>query len=117
MAFLATMNSADVPALRWDPRSFINFSSMPTSLEIKNLFIKEELESLVVACDLMTDIHAVTVPEARLMEALEKMKEMEVDVLPVFSTDKDPRLVGMIERGRIGQALGREIIRRNREEA
>jgi CBS domain-containing protein len=84
-------------------------------LEIKNLFIMEGLESLVLACDLMTDIHAVTVPEARLMEALEKIKEVEVEVLPVVSTDKDHHLVGMIEQRRIRQALGREIICRSRE--
>ena len=85
-------------------------------LEIKNLFIKEGLESLVLACDLMTEIHAVTVPEARLSEALQKMKEMEVEVLPVVSADKDHQLVGMIEQRRIRQALGREIIRRHCEE-
>jgi CBS domain-containing protein len=74
------------------------------------------LENLVLACDLMTDIHAVTVAEARLTEALEKMKELEVEVLPVVSTDADHRLVGMIEHRRIRQALSREIIRRRREE-
>ena len=89
---------------------------MISFLEIKNLFIKEGLESLVLACDLMADIHDVTVPEARLMEALEKMKEVEVEVLPVVSTDKDHHLVGMIEQRRIRQALSREIIRRHRED-
>jgi len=89
---------------------------MISFLEIKNLFIIGGLENLVLACDLMTDIHAVTAPEARLTEALEKMKELEVEVLPVVSIDKDHRLVGMIEHRRIRQALGREIIRRRREE-
>jgi CBS domain-containing protein len=85
-------------------------------LEIKNLFIMEGLESLVLACDLMTDIHAVTVPEARLMEAMEKMKEVEVEVLPVVSTDEDHHLVGMIEQRRIQQVLSKEIISRRLEE-
>jgi CBS domain-containing protein/Kef-type K+ transport system membrane component KefB len=85
-------------------------------LEIKKLFMMGGLESLVLACDLMTDIHAVTAPEARLMEALEKMKEVEVEVLPVVSADKDHHLVGMIEQRRIRQVLSREIIRRTREE-
>ncbi len=85
-------------------------------LKIKNLFIMEGLENLVLACDLMADVLAVTVPEARLTEALEKMKEVDMEVLPVVSNDKDHHLVGMIEQRRIRQALGREIIRRNREE-
>jgi Kef-type K+ transport system membrane component KefB len=89
---------------------------MISFLEIKNMFIMEGLENLVLACDLMTDIHAVTMPEARLMEALEKMKAVEVEVLPVVSTDKDHHLVGMIEQRQIRQILGREIIRRRREE-
>lgn len=89
---------------------------MISFLEIKNLFIIGGLENLVLACDLMTDIHAVTVPEARLMEALEIMKELEVEVLPVVSSGADQRLVGMIEHRRIRQALSREIIRRRREE-
>jgi CBS domain-containing protein len=89
---------------------------MISFLEIKNLFITGGLENLVLACDLMTGIHAVTIPEARLTEALEKMKSAEVEVLPVVSADKDHHLVGMIEQGRIRQALRKEIIRNNREE-
>jgi Kef-type K+ transport system membrane component KefB/CBS domain-containing protein len=84
-------------------------------LEIKKLFVMEGLENLVLACDLMTGIHAVTMPEALLMEALEKMKEVEVDVLPVVSTDKDHHLVGMIEQRQIRQVFAREVIRRRRE--
>ena len=76
----------------------------------------EGLENLIVACDLMTDVPAVTVPESRLTEALKKMKEMEMKVLPVVSTNKDHHLVGMIEERKIRQALGREVIRRNQEE-
>jgi len=85
-------------------------------LEIKKLFMTAGLESLVLACDLMTDIHAETVPEARLAEALEKMKDVEVEALPVVSADKDHHLVGMVEQRRIRQVLSREIIRRTREE-
>lgn len=87
---------------------------MISFLEIKNLFVMEGLEGLeglVLACDLMGKIHAVTVPEARLVDALEKMKEEDVEFLPVVRTDKDLRLVGMIEERRIRQALNREIVR------
>jgi CBS domain-containing protein len=63
----------------------------------------------------MTDILAVTVPEARLIDALEKMKEVEVEVLPVVNADKDRHLVGMIEQRRIRQVISREIYRRTHE--
>jgi Kef-type K+ transport system membrane component KefB len=86
-------------------------------LEIKQMFMIGGLESLVLACDLMTDILAVTVPEARLIEALEKMNEVEVEVLPVVSADKDRHLVGMIEQRRIRQVISKEIFRRTHEEA
>lgn len=89
---------------------------MISFLEIKNLFLMGELENLVLACDLMTDIHAVIAPEARLTEALDKMKAMDVEVLPVVSLDNDHRLLGMIEHRQIRQALSREILRRRREE-
>jgi Kef-type K+ transport system membrane component KefB/CBS domain-containing protein len=85
-------------------------------LEIKQVFMTGGLESLVLACDLMTDILAVTVPEARLIEALEKMKEVEVEVLPVVSADKDRLLVGMIEERRILQIISKEIFRRTHED-
>ena len=65
----------------------------------------------------MTNILVVTVPEARLIEALEKMKEVEAEVLPVVSADKDRLLVGMIEQRRIRQVISREIFRRTHEEA
>jgi Kef-type K+ transport system membrane component KefB/CBS domain-containing protein len=84
--------------------------------EIKNLFIMEGLESLVLAYDLMEKIHTVTVPEAWLVDALEKMREEDMEVLPVVRADKDPYLVGIIELRRIQQALNREIILRRREE-
>ncbi len=89
---------------------------MISFLEIKNLFVIEGLESLVLASDLMEEIHAVTVPEARLVDALEKMREEGVEVLPVVSTYKDLHLVGMIEHGRIQQTLNKEIIQRRRED-
>jgi Kef-type K+ transport system membrane component KefB/CBS domain-containing protein len=85
-------------------------------LEIKQMFMTGGLENLVLACDLMTNIPAVTVPEARLIEALEKMKEVEAEVLPVVSADKDGRLVGMIEERRIRQVISKEIFRRTHEE-
>jgi CBS domain-containing protein len=58
----------------------------------------------------------VTVPEARLIDALEKMKEVEVEVLPVVSADKDRLLVGMIEERRILQIISKEIFRRTHED-
>ena len=85
-------------------------------LEIKQVFMTGGLESLVLACDLMTDILAVTVPEARLIDALEKMKEVEAEVLPVVSADKHRLLVGIIEQRRIRQVISREIFRRTHEE-
>ena len=90
---------------------------MISFLEIKNLFVMEGLENLVLACDLMGKIHAITVPEARLVDALDKMREENVEVLPVVSTDKEPQLLGMIEQRKIRLALNREIVRRRREEA
>ncbi len=89
---------------------------MISYLDIKNLYVIEGLESLVLASDLMEKIHASTVPQARLMDALEKMREVGVEVLPVVSTDKDPRLVGMIEHRKIQQTLNKEIIERRRED-
>ena len=41
---------------------------------------------------------------------------VEVEVLPVVSTDKDHHLVGMIEQRRIQQVLSKEIICRRLEE-
>ncbi len=89
---------------------------MISFLDIKKLFSVEGLERLILACDLMSDVLAVTVPEARLTDALAKMKEVDVEVLPVVSTGKDPHLVGMLEERRIRQTLSREIVRRRREE-
>ena len=73
-------------------------------LNIKNLFFMEGLENLVLASDLMTDVPAETVPGARLTEALEKMQEVDMEALPVVSSDKDHQLVGMIEQRKIRQA-------------
>jgi CBS domain-containing protein len=83
---------------------------MISFMEVKNLFVMEGLQNLILAYDLMEKIHAVTVPEERLVDALEKMRDEGVEVLPVVSTDKESQLVGMIEQRRIRKALQREII-------
>jgi Kef-type K+ transport system membrane component KefB/predicted transcriptional regulator len=86
-------------------------------LNIKNLFFMKGLENLILASDLMTDVLAETVPGARLTEAIDRMKAMEMEVLPVVSADEDHHLVGMIEQRKIRHALARklsaEIVRRN----
>lgn len=85
-------------------------------LEIKNLFFTEGLEYLLLAHDLMTEPPAVITPEARLDEAMEIMKEMEVEALPVVKNREDNELVGMIEQRVIQQTLRKEIIRRRTDE-
>lgn len=89
---------------------------MVSFLNVKNLYVMEGLEDLVLACDLMEKIHSVTTPEARLVDALEMMREEGVDVLPVVNEGKEPRLVGVIEQGKIRRALQREILLRKGEQ-
>lgn len=89
---------------------------MISFLEIKNLFILEGLGNLVLAHDLMSDPPAVTTPDVQLTDAIEKMKEINVDVLPVVSSSNGNRLLGILEQRRIQQTLSKEIIRRRQEE-
>ncbi len=91
-------------------------AGMISYLELKNLFFTEGLEYLVLACDLMIEPPAVITPDTRLTEAMETMKEMEAEVLPVVRTMEDNTLMGMIEQRKIQQALRKEIIRRRSDE-
>ena len=64
----------------------------------------------------MTDVPAMTMPEARLSDALEKMRKEDVAIFPVVKTDEDRHLLGMLKHMGIGQTLSKEIVRRRREE-
>jgi Kef-type K+ transport system membrane component KefB/CBS domain-containing protein len=82
--------------------------------DLKRIFALQDLDPLVLAYDLVTEKVAMTHPDTRLHEAMERMKEEDVEVLAVVrEKGKDhPELVGMLEMSQAQKALRREIVRR-----
>jgi len=76
------------------------------------IFVEEGLEDIVVAGDLMEKVHAVIVPEARLVDALAKMREEDLEYLPVVSALNAPSFIGMLEERKIRETLHQEIVRK-----
>ena len=56
--------------------------------QIKPLYAEDGLEDAIVAADLMERIHAVITPEEKLTAALEKMREVDLEYLPVVNSPR-----------------------------
>jgi len=81
-------------------------------LDIKNIFAMQDLGSLVLAYDLMTDRVPVTQGETKLYDAMERMKREDTEFLAVIKDKEHRELLGMLEQRKIQNTLRREIVRR-----
>jgi Kef-type K+ transport system membrane component KefB/CBS domain-containing protein len=85
---------------------------MISFLDIKRIFAMDDLGSLVLAYDLMVNRVPVTLPNVTLYEAMERMKQENLEVLAVVDSEEHKKLLGMLERRRIHSILRQEILRR-----
>ncbi|HUT56600.1 MAG TPA: cation:proton antiporter [Phycisphaerae bacterium] len=85
--------------------------------ELRRSMVAEQLATFLLAFDLMQPVVDSTTEGARLGEAVTKMREQDLDSLPVVASADDPRFVGMLELRAVGRALSREIIAKRQRAA
>lgn len=80
--------------------------------ELRMSFRGEGLTQWLVAYDLMQPAPDTVTEDTPLAEAMTRMREQELDYLPVLASEDDPRLVGMLELRTVSRSISQEILRR-----
>ena len=84
-----------------------------TIQELKMSFGGEGLAQWLVAYDLMQPAPDTVTEDTPLAEAMTRMREQDLDYLPVLATEDDPHLVGMLELRAVTRSISHEILRRH----
>ncbi len=82
---------------------------------IRNTFATQELNSWLVALDVMEPIVAKLTPQMPLTEAIERTRRYDFDYLPVVTSDDDNRLVGLFDYPAVRRSLSAEVLARQEE--
>ena len=82
--------------------------------QLKQTFATEGLSDWLVAFDLMGPVGDVVTEKTPLTEAVTKMKQQQLECLPVVTDPQEPRLVGLLELRRVNRRLSQEILRRRK---
>ena len=65
-----------------------------------------------MAFDLLQTSPDTITPDLGLAEGVARMREQDLECLPVVAGADDPTLAGLLERRRVNRALSQEILRR-----
>lgn len=79
---------------------------------IRKTFATQELNDWLVALDVMEPVSFKLTPDVILSEALDKFKRLGVENLAVVASDKDDRLVGVLNDRAVHRALSAEVLAR-----
>ncbi|NOY82380.1 MAG: CBS domain-containing protein [Kiritimatiellaeota bacterium] len=80
--------------------------------ELRTLFADPAMGEWLVAFDLMRPLAETVTGGTSLLEARTKLRQMDVESLPVIS-EEDGTLLGMIDRRGIQRMISRELLRRH----
>jgi Kef-type K+ transport system membrane component KefB len=81
---------------------------------IRNTFSTQELNDWLVALDIMEPIVGKITPDMPLSRALEKMRKLDVEHIPVVSPDDD-NFVGILGSRKVRRSLSAEVLSRQQK--
>jgi CBS domain-containing protein len=82
---------------------------------IRNTFTTQELNDWLVALDIMEPIIVKQVPEVALSEAFDRAEKLDIEHVPIVSSDKDDTFVGILNCRSVHRALSAEVLERQRK--
>ncbi|MBL7152314.1 MAG: cation:proton antiporter [Phycisphaerae bacterium] len=82
---------------------------------IRNTFATQEINDWLVALDIMTPVVGRVTPDMPLADALERIRELNVEHLPVVASSEDEQFVGVLGDRAVHRALSAEVLSRQRE--
>lgn len=82
---------------------------------IRNTFSTQELNEWLVALDVAEPIIAKVTPETTLSEALEKIRQLDVEFLPVVTKSNGDKHIGILTERSVRRRLSAEILAKQKE--
>jgi hypothetical protein len=81
---------------------------------IRNTFASQELNDWLVALDIAEPIISKVIPEMSLKEALERAKHLDVEHLPVVTSNENNQYIGILNCRAVMRSLSAEVLSRQR---
>jgi Kef-type K+ transport system membrane component KefB len=82
---------------------------------IRTTFATQELNDWLVALDIAVSVPVKLNPQVPLAEALDKIKYLDVDYLPVVSPDNGDKIIGVLDARAVHRRLIAEVLAKQRE--
>ncbi len=82
---------------------------------IRNTFATQELNDWLVALDIMEPIIGKVTPDMALSDALEKIRKLDVEHIPVVASDDDDKFVGILGSRTVRRSLSAEVLLRQQK--
>jgi len=82
---------------------------------IRNTFATQELNDWLVALDIMEPIIGKVTPDMALSDALEKIRKLNVEHMPVITSSEDNSFVGVLGNRAVRRSLSAEILSRQQK--
>lgn len=83
--------------------------------DLMKTFQTEGLTEWLVAYDLMEDAHDTITVDIPLEEAVKRMREQELESLPVITASDKPQLVGMLELRAVTRRISQEVLSKHKQ--
>ncbi|UCD50435.1 MAG: cation:proton antiporter [Phycisphaerales bacterium] len=82
---------------------------------IRSTFATQELNDWLVALDIVEPLIATTTPTVPLSQAMETMRELNAEQLPVVTGDNGDRYVGILDERSVLRRLSAEVLAKQKE--
>jgi len=82
---------------------------------IRGTFATQELNDWLVALDIVEPVIATTTPAVPLSEAMEKMRELGAEQLPVVTEENGDHYVGILDERSVLRRLSAEVLAKQKE--
>ncbi|MBA7668562.1 hypothetical protein ES703_76675 [subsurface metagenome] len=82
---------------------------------IRNTFATQELNDWLVALDIMEPVIGKVTPDMALSDALEKIRKLNVEHVPVVASSQDDSFVGVLGDRAVRRSLSAEILSRQQK--
>ncbi len=82
---------------------------------IRNTFSTQELNDWLVALDVAEPIIAKVTPQTPLSEALETIRHLDIEFLPVVTTDNGDKHIGILTQRSVRRRLSAEVLAKQKE--
>lgn len=82
---------------------------------IRNTFATQELNDWLVALDIMEPIIGKVTPDMALSDALEKIRKLNVEYMPVVASSQDDSFAGLLGESAVRRSLSAEILSRQQK--